>query len=175
MDRIYRSGRFLTLGLMLATSVPASAQGALSPIESRILAAHNAARLAAGEAPLAWDAALARGAAAYSMQIAASGIYEHSDKGAPHGVRELIWWGSHGVFSPEQMVGYWVSEKANFAPGVFPNVSRTGNWMDVSHYTQVIWPGTTRVGCGISSARNNDVLVCRYSPAGNIDGQLVLN
>ena len=68
------------------------------------------------------------------------------------------------------MVGRWESEKRNFVPGIFPNVSRTGNWYDVSHYTQVIWPTTTRVGCALASNRTTDYLVCHYAPAGNIDG-----
>ena len=50
------------------------------------------------------------------------------------------------------MVGSWIDEKRAFRPGVFPNVSRTGNWDDVAHYTQLIWKGTTRVGCAIQPA-----------------------
>ncbi len=71
------------------------------------------------------------------------------------------------------MAGLWSSEARNFVPGVFPNVSRTGNWFDVSHYTQVIWPTTTRVGCALASNGRNDYVVCRFSPAGNIDGKSV--
>jgi hypothetical protein len=60
-----------------------------------------------------------------------------------------------------------------FVPGVFPAVSRTGNWIDVAHYTQIVWPTTTRVGCAIYSSRSWDFLICRYSPSGNIDGRRV--
>jgi hypothetical protein len=34
----------------------------------------------------------------------------------------------------------------------------------------MIWRGSTRVGCALRSSRNNDYLVCRYSPAGNVMG-----
>lgn len=60
-----------------------------------------------------------------------------------------------------------------FRAGIFPNNSGTRSWSDVGHYTQIIWPGTTHVGCGISSNRGNDFLVCRYSPPGNVMGQRV--
>jgi len=69
------------------------------------------------------------------------------------------------------MVGGWIAERAMFRPGVFPHVSTTGNWADVSHYTQLIWKGTTRVGCAIQPAGNWEYLICRYSPPGNIDGK----
>jgi len=81
--------------------------------------------------------------------------------------------GTRGVFSPEQMIGSWLMERSQFRPGIFPYVSRTGNWLTVAHYTQIVWPTTTRVGCAIHSSRSWDFLICRYSPPGNIDGRRV--
>jgi hypothetical protein len=81
--------------------------------------------------------------------------------------------GTPGAFTVEQMIGSWASEKRMFTPGVFPRVSRTGNWTAVGHYSQMIWPTTTRIGCAIASSRSADYLVCRYAPAGNIDGRRV--
>ena len=75
---------------------------------------------------------------------------------------------SRGAYSYESMIGGWTSEERYFRPGVFPSVSRSGNWEDVGHYTQMVWPTTTRVGCAIASNSQNDFLVCRYSPAGNV-------
>ncbi len=62
-------------------------------------------------------------------------------------------------------------ERGYFQPGTFPYVSRTGNWVDVSHYTQMIWSSTTRVGCAVHRSARMDYLICRYSPPGNIDGR----
>ena len=77
------------------------------------------------------------------------------------GQRENLRMGSRGAFSPEQMVGYWIREKAYYRPGTFPYVSRTGRWDDVAHYTQVVWAGTTHVGCAVYPAPQWDYLICR--------------
>ena len=78
------------------------------------------------------------------------------------------------AYNFEQMVAGWTSERRWFAPGIFPAVSRSGNWEDVGHYTQMVWPTTTRVGCAMATNAGNDFLVCRYSPAGNVTGRPVL-
>ena len=105
--------------------------------------------------------------------MALSGVFQHSDRRARRGIGENIWSGPHGRHSPEAMVGLWAGERRNFVPGIFPNVSRTGNWYDVSHYTQVIWPATQRIGCALATNGRSDYLVCRYATAGNIDGRRV--
>jgi hypothetical protein len=166
------------LGALLIVSVagPASAQSWAERsmgFSQRLVVAHNAARTQARVTPVAWDPALAAGAAGYARQLAASGRFEHSDRRARPGIGENLWIGTQGAFSYEQMVGNWVSERRWFVPGTFPRVSRTGNWEQVGHYSQIVWPTTTRVGCGLASARGRDVLVCRYSPAGNVDGRSV--
>ena len=96
----------------------------------------------------------------------------HSPRAGRSGQRENLSRGLPGA-NALQMVGYWSIEKQIFEPGVFPNVSRTGNWEDVAHYTQMIWKTTTHVGCGIASGRTGEFMVCRYSPPGNADGRLV--
>ncbi len=139
----------------------------------RLLAAHNFERARVRVAPLQWDPQLAASAAAYGPTLASIGRLQHSPRAIRPGQRENLWMGSRGFFSPEQMVGTWVGERNLFRPGIFPAVSRTGNWYDVAHYTQLIWAGTTRVGCAIHSTPRWDYLICRYSPPGNVDGRSV--
>ena len=110
---------------------------------ARILAAHNRERARAGVAPLRWDPILAASAASYGPTLARIGGLRHSPRAARVGQRENLWMGTRGAFSPEQMVGNWIAEKAYYRHGQFPNVSRTGNWADVAHYTQVVWRGMT--------------------------------
>ena len=162
-------------GALLAFASPAFAAAAQNPAQfpAQILAVHNAVRAQAGVQPLAWDPALGQAAAVYAAQLALTNRFQHSDRHARPGTGENLWMGTRGYYSYETMVGGWASERSDFVPGVFPAVSRSGNWANVGHYTQMVWPTTTRVGCAVASNATTDYLVCRYSPAGNIDGRAV--
>ena len=139
-------------------------------VAMRIVVLHNQARASAGVGPIYWDAALADAADRYAVEIARTGRWGHSPIYSRPGQGENLWMGTRGAFSVDQMIGSWIAEKRSFRPGIFPNVSGTGNWSQVGHYTQIIWRGSTRVGCALRSSARFDYLVCRYAPAGNIMG-----
>jgi hypothetical protein len=164
----------LALLAAAGASSPTAAQASFAAqFPARILAAHNVERTRAGVPPLAWDNALGTAAAGYASQMAMTGRFAHSDRSLRPGTGENLWMGTHGAFGIEAMVGSWASEKRFFVPGTFPGVSRTGNWEDVGHYTQMIWPTTQRVGCALASTGRIDYLVCRYAYKGNVDGRPV--
>ena len=146
--------------------------GATGELAVRLLAAHNRERALVGHAPLSWDADLAASAASYGPTLASLHQLVHSPRKTRPGQRENLARAWHGTLTPEQLVDLWSREKRMMQPGLFPAVSRTGQWEDVAHYTQMVWPTTTRVGCAIFSA-DWDYLICRYSPPGNIDGKPV--
>lgn len=135
-----------------------------------MLAAHNAERARVGEVPLIWSDDLEAEARDWAVSLIGTGRFAHDPR--PHGHGENLWagWGNR-TFTPEDMVGEWIAERANYRPGVFPDVSRTGNWVQVGHYTQLIWSGTTHVGCAIERRGDQSLLACRYAPPGNIDGR----
>lgn len=163
-------------GALLALPTTASAQvwaeGASGEVAARLLAAHNAERARVGAPPLEWDATLAAHAASYGPVLARVGALIHSPREGRPGERENLAKAWHATMSPEQLVGMWADEKKYMQPGsnLFPANSRTGRWEDIAHYTQMVWPTTTRVGCAIYSV-DWDYLICRYSPPGNIDGK----
>ena len=173
----------LTLALLMATAAAAQSplpitlysRGALTPqaYSGELLARHNAERHQAGVGAMAWDPALASGAQVYANELARLNLLRHSPKAVRRGQGENLWMGTRDYFRPAHMVGAWASERSMFTPGAFPSVSRTGNWADVGHYTQMVWRGTQRVGCAIAKSASADVLVCRYWPSGNVDGQRV--
>jgi hypothetical protein len=154
-----------------ATAQPVP-QGATGQIAARILAAHNRERAAVGAPPLLWDAALADHAASYGPVLARIGHLIHSPREGRPGERENLAMAWHGTLSPEALVAMWSRERQLLEPGsyLFPGTSRTGRWEDIAHYTQMVWPTTTHVGCAIYPA-DWDYLICRYSPPGNKDGK----
>jgi hypothetical protein len=134
-----------------------------------IFKAHNDARFLYGSQPIVWDPELARGAADYARQLTVLDRV-HAPREGRRDVRENLLQSLRGGRSPKEMVGVWVGERRYFKPGVFPDVSTTGDWARVGHYTQMIWPTTVRLGCAIHSDMKFDWTVCRYSPPGNKDG-----
>lgn len=167
--RFLRAFAVLLAGAASAQSDP---QGATGQLAARILAAQNEQRADVGAPPLAWDSVLASHAASYGPILAGIGHLVHSPRAGRPGERENLAMAWHGTMSPEQLVGMWGRERLLLEPGsyLFPGISRTGRWEDIAHYTQMVWPTTTRVGCAIYSA-DWDYLICRYSPPGNKDGK----
>lgn len=161
---------------LLMTAAPALPQEGgqdqrpLFPAEQEWLAEHNAEREALGLAPLRWSHSLLRDAQGWANELAARGELRHSPQLRALGQGENLWMGTRGRFTPTQMIDGFLAEKRIFQAGVFPHVSTTGRWNDVGHYTQIIWPDTQEVGCASALGARNEVLVCRYWPAGNVIG-----
>ena len=161
-------------GAMVRNERPANAPPAdLRNADARLLSLHNHERVAAGTPLLTWDSQLAAAAAAYAPELARRGQLAHSPPQARPGQGENLWMGTRGAYSLEEMVGSWAAERRLFTPGVFPEVSRSGHWSDVAHYTQMIWRSTGRLGCAVHSSARWDFLVCRYAAPGNVVGERV--
>lgn len=157
----------------LTLSSPAFAEERMSAEEAEWLAAHNEARKAFGSAPLQWSDKLTEDARHWARQLALENTIRHSPQDARNPAGENLWMGTRGYFPASRMVGYFVDEQRYFEAGRFPNVSNTGNWADVGHYTQIVWADTRQVGCAKASNAQNDILVCRYFPSGNVMGQRI--
>jgi hypothetical protein len=176
--------RMLALALMIASPAmaatrpspnwPAPADRGETLLRRAVLNAHNEARRQFGVPAVAWSNELAAAAREHAQSMAATGIYRHDQTpGRRKKSGENLWRGQRGLFSYDVMVGVMVEEARHFRPGTFPNVSRTGDWSQVAHYTQIIWPTTTEVGCALASSTTTDYFVCRYAPTGNKDGTVL--
>lgn len=138
---------------------------------AELLEAHNHERTRFGAPALRWNPELAREAHTWAAMLAREGRMRHANASERKGAGENLWMGSAGAFPASTMVGAFVAEKQYFISGTFPRISRTGNWRDVGHYTQVVWHGTQELGCAIARNERDDFLVCRYWPAGNTYGE----
>lgn len=148
---------------------------AASELNQRLLDLHNAARREVGVPPLVWSSALADQARTWGQSLLASERFEHDSRRGFMG--ENLWSGWGHPYPLERMVADWTDERAAYVHGIYPDVRRPGDVTVVGHYTQMVWRDTTDVGCalvegrGQRDRRNRQILVCRYSPPGNVRGQ----
>ncbi|KFP23332.1 Glioma pathogenesis-related protein 1, partial [Colius striatus] len=117
---------------------------------------------------MTWDAALARMASARANKC----ILEHNvslskdDQHHPNftSVGENIWFGSHETFVVADAIKSWYNEVE------FYNFTAEECTKVCSHYIQVVWDESYKIGCAVTSCkefariRNAAVLVCCYSP-----------
>jgi uncharacterized protein YkwD len=137
------------------------AGAAMPAMAQALLAEHNAARAEHCAPPLTWSPKLAAVAQGWAEHLRdANCAFEHS--GTEFG--ENLAAGSVGMLDAHAIVGMWVDERGqyDFAHGDFS--------MQTGHFTQVVWRGTTQVGCGSATCNGMDVWVCNYDPAGNVSG-----
>jgi pathogenesis-related protein 1 len=145
---------------------------------------------------LRWSEDLARYARAWAEHLAAKGgplaHSTQSGKARPEaaalgyrGWGENLYWSSAIVWSdgrreinrnvtPEQVVESWAGEERwyDFETGgcsAPPNEA-------CGHFTQVVWNGTSQVGCGKAVGPDrSQIWACSYDPPGNYQGEYTWN
>ena len=126
------------------------------------------------DAPAPRGAGLLRQASAlsYAQEMARTGRFEHAQQPqGPARQGENLWTGTRGAYRYDEMMAHWRAEQRNFVNLPVPQSSRTGQFGDVAHYTQIVWARSTAMGCAMASNARDDFLVCRYSPTGNVFGE----
>lgn len=158
----------------MCLAMPAGAQDAVNhPFAETLLIKHNRARAQVDVPDLKWSPKLAAEARVWAKQMARDDRMYHSTNEQRRNAGENLWRGTTGYYRAEDMMDAFLSERTMFRRGTFPEVSTTGKWADVAHYTQIIWPATEEVGCALVTGRRHDFLACRYWPSGNWVGQPV--
>lgn len=131
-----------------------------------LLAAHNRFRAAHCTPPLSWSDELARVAQGWADTLRDRGCaFEHNRTG----YGENLAAGSTGYIDADAAVTMWYREVDLY------DFARPGFAMDTGHFTQVIWRGSTHVGCGRSECDGMTTWVCNYDPPGNWEGAFPAN
>ncbi|CAE6410824.1 unnamed protein product [Rhizoctonia solani] len=127
------------------------------------LIVHNNERANHGASALIWDEDLASSAQAWADQCK----FQHSQTG------QNLYAGT-GNPTAADAVGAWNAESKDYNPG----------GPKPSHWTQVVWKETTKLGCALKQCEPGTIFdakytanyyVCHYSPAGNVRGQFTQN
>jgi len=129
------------------------------------LAAQNPFRTRLGVAPLKYSTALAASAQKWANTLASKNSLAHSTGRVKIG--ENLAFGTKSEYNTAKLIAMWTNEKKYYKNNKWPNVSTTGKWLDVAHYSQIVWRNTKEVGCGVAVNSKNRFIVCHYKPSGN--------
>jgi len=161
------SGATLTATWGAGAAAPAST---LEPWQQQMLDRHNVHRAQHCAPALTWDAEVAATAQAWAARC----VFEH-DAENPFG--ENMSGGQGPGSNPEAPVDSWYSEISEY------DFARPDLTEAAGHFTQVVWKGSTKLGCGLAecpgSTFNREqpglLYVCRYAEAGNMAGEFPKN
>jgi pathogenesis-related protein 1 len=131
---------------------------------------HNIARSAVDAPPLEWSPRLAAIAQAWSDRIAAQGC--RLERSPDRSLGENLAGFSGTLASVGDVVASWIEERACYAgPDAKSAHTCRPGCGGCAHYTQVVWRGSTHLGCGVASCgADREVWTCNYEPAGNVVG-----
>jgi len=168
-----------TPALLLAMCVLATAAATLGYAQRTsggraALDAHNRYRARHGAAPLQWDRRLEEAAYRWASRC----DFTHDKSGTGQGENLYV----SGDLNEDSLMA--PATKSWYDEVKLYNYNNPGFSMATGHFTQVVWKGTTHVGCAAYACRNGvknfnwprgTMVVCRYSPPGNVQGRFKQN
>jgi len=118
--------------------------------------------------PLVWDPGISGVAQSW-----ADGCHFMHSQG-PYG-ENIFARAGNNVITSKDVVNAWASESPNYS---YADNTCAAN-QQCGHYTQIVWAGSTKLGCGVTSCSQNspfqgsnnwEFWVCNYDPPGNYSG-----
>jgi len=144
-------------------------------IMNQIVEAHNYFRCLHGVGPVTWDNTLASFASWVASDNAARGYIHHSDgNGGEYGENIVM----QPLMEESQVTGYgmvkrWYDEIKDY------DFNYPGFDGATGHFTQVVWKGSTEIGCGMATSPQGSFtsfwVVCNYKQPGNWEGMFEEN
>lgn len=160
-------------------------------VRADLLTAHQAGRAAVAATPplppLQWSRELAAFAQDWAEQLAQRQCaLQHRGENGDSAQRQLTVAGGPPQLSGENLYMAWSSE--SYADYLMPAADVVASWLRegadydyagnrcrpgqvCGHYTQAVWRDSRWLGCGRARCTQQEVWVCNYSPAGNVQGQ----
>lgn len=145
-----------------------------------VLDAHNVHRANHSVSDLTWDDDLA----ASAQNLVDKCVYQHDTSiGPASSYGQNI---GYGIDAEEidKMIHWMYDEIVKYEPYFGQPDVPSSVFKDVGHFTQIVWKGTSKVGCAtkvcqpLANAASGQALsftVCNYGPPGNVAGQYAEN
>ncbi len=167
----------LTGGAMSSDSVLGQTSIDLATLRSAAVSKHNTYRATHNSPNINISDSLNTSAQAWAEKIASSGEFEHSTNRNNVGENIYASYSTESTVDPATLgntaVKEWYDEIKDY------NYANPGFSSETGHFTQVVWKGSTQLGCGAAQGTatiegtnyNAFYVVCQYAPAGNVQGQ----
>ncbi|KAI1283027.1 Protein PRY1 [Halotydeus destructor] len=156
-----------------SAALSATKDATTAKFQQQCLVAHNGYRKTHSSPALVVDSELVAFATKRAQTMAANSVMKHDAQG--RGENLHMAWSSAGP-SPvncSAVVKAWYDEITLYD---FKNVKASeANFGKVGHFTQVVWKGTTKVGCGQAMSQGGTFTCCNYMGPGNYLGQFEKN
>ena len=154
--------------ILLLTTIPLAATATFGATASEIqqwLDNHNSKRQLHQVGPVTWSATVAASAQNYANTC--------PDGHSGSGYGENLAWATYPA-SIETVTSWWYSEESQY------DYANPGWQSGTGHFTQMVWKGTTEIGCGMAQCSSGNrgypyVWVCQYNPPGNVIGAFAEN
>ncbi|MBD2561391.1 MULTISPECIES: CAP family protein [Nostoc] len=167
----------IATGVMSSNSVFGETSIDLAAMRSAAVSKHNTYRATHRSPNITIDNSLNTSAQAWAENIASSGQFEHSTNRNNVGENIYASYTTESTLDPTTLgngaVEDWYSEIKDY------KYENPGFSSETGHFTQVVWKGSTKLGCGAAQGTatiegnkyNAFYVVCQYAPAGNVQGQ----
>ncbi|KAL2006034.1 hypothetical protein VTN00DRAFT_9688 [Thermoascus crustaceus] len=154
--------------------------GSSNSYQAQVLQQHNMHRSNHSAPALAWSADLE----ASAKKLADSCVYAHNTDIDGGGYGQNIGYGVPSEAIGKMITNLMYNDEMGYFEGLYgnpnPDMSNFEKW---GHFSQIVWKGTTQVGCATTvcgtlqniGAGPIPFTVCNYGPAGNFAGEYADN
>ena len=135
--------------------------------QQQLLAIHNQERAAVGNPPIQWDINMERAAVRCMQSLRPTSLQQGLCKNDP--VLRTAGESSANSGTGAVISQLFINEKCGITN--MQQLTNSGSYKfdpSIGHYTQAIWPQSTRMSCVQTTP--NGVIYCHYLSAGNIEG-----